>query len=271
MTLAIGFALITVCAADAATFTVSRTANAGAGSLRQAVADAAANAGDDTIVFAPSLDGQTITLASEIRVLTANGAMTISGLGGNLVGNNTGNAAAIFPVGNPNANNDRVGGAGATTSVPGVFPLANNGGNVPTMALSGNSLAVNNGVNANAVDPFTGSPLQFDARGTGFPRFIGNVDIGALESFNPTAAGVSLGGRVMVGKGGLTNAIVVLTDQNGTARTVKTTSFGYYRFDGVASGQTVIVTVVSKRFQFDPQIVSVGDNVTEPDVYTEPE
>lgn len=58
------FALATV--ASAATFTVTTAADSGAGSLRQALTDAAALPGADTINFAPELNGQTITLASEI-------------------------------------------------------------------------------------------------------------------------------------------------------------------------------------------------------------
>jgi hypothetical protein len=48
--------------AQAATFTVSTTADSGAGSLRQAITDANAAAGADTIVFAAGANG-TITVA----------------------------------------------------------------------------------------------------------------------------------------------------------------------------------------------------------------
>ncbi|MBD2072292.1 hypothetical protein H6F93_33005 [Leptolyngbya sp. FACHB-671] len=68
-----------------AVLTVSSTANDGAGSLRQAIANAKAG---DTIKFAPNLAGQTITLRSQLEVspgknLTIDGAdaagLTISG------------------------------------------------------------------------------------------------------------------------------------------------------------------------------------------------
>ena len=45
-------------------FLVTNTADSGAGSLRQALADAANNPGGDTIFFDPALSGQTITLTS---------------------------------------------------------------------------------------------------------------------------------------------------------------------------------------------------------------
>jgi len=59
-----------------ATFTVSNTLDSGLGSLRQAIADAAASAGPDTISFDPSLTAKTITLASN----DANGSFGPTGL-----------------------------------------------------------------------------------------------------------------------------------------------------------------------------------------------
>ena len=54
--------------AHAATFTVTTTSDSGAGSLREAIADAAlaANPGADTIGFDAALSGGTISLGSEI-------------------------------------------------------------------------------------------------------------------------------------------------------------------------------------------------------------
>ena len=82
----------------------------------------------------------------------------------------------------------------------------------------------------------------------------------------PTAAGVSIGGRVLTANGergrGLSNAIVYLTKANGETVTRRTSSFGNYRFDDIEAGQTVTVTVVSKRHQFSPQILNVTEEVT---------
>jgi hypothetical protein len=65
--------------AQAANFVVTNTNDAGAGSLRQAIVDANANAGEDTIDFAPSLSGQTITLASQLPTITDTAGLTIDG------------------------------------------------------------------------------------------------------------------------------------------------------------------------------------------------
>jgi hypothetical protein len=57
--------------ASAATFTVVNTNDSGAGSLRQAILDANANAGQDTIGFnIPGSGVQTITLASNLPTIT---------------------------------------------------------------------------------------------------------------------------------------------------------------------------------------------------------
>ncbi|MDB6173339.1 MAG: hypothetical protein JWL59_2650 [Chthoniobacteraceae bacterium] len=69
MKLSLAVALLCfVRAASAATYTVTNNADSGAGSLRQTLADAADQAGADTLMFVPGMSGQTMTLASEIIV-----------------------------------------------------------------------------------------------------------------------------------------------------------------------------------------------------------
>jgi len=71
-----------------ALFTVSSAADTGPGSLRQAVADAAAFPGADSVAFAPGLFGQTIRLASELAVSDADG-VTVRGSPGILISGDT--------------------------------------------------------------------------------------------------------------------------------------------------------------------------------------
>ncbi len=93
----------------------------------------------------------------------------------------------------------------------------------------------------------------------------------AIAQVAPVAANVSIVGRVLVGKDvGLRNAFVTLTDAAGNVRTVRTSAFGYYRFDDIEVGQTVILSVVSKRFQFATQVVSVSEDLTELNFTAEP-
>jgi len=90
-----------------------------------------------------------------------------------------------------------------------------------------------------------------------------NVHGGFWQSdFAPTAAMVSISGRVHTVDGaGLRNAVVTLVDASGVTRNARTSSFGYYRFDDIEAGQTVILNVRSKLYQFAPQVVSVTDNI----------
>ena len=84
---------------------------------------------------------------------------------------------------------------------------------------------------------------------------------------SPTAAGVSISGRVLTPDGsGLRNAIVYLTDRTGSTRMTLTGSFGYYRFDEIEAGQTVILSVHSKQFHFTPQLVNLTDNSADIDI-----
>lgn len=82
-------------------------------------------------------------------------------------------------------------------------------------------------------------------------------------SLAPTAAGANISGRVIAADGrGVRNASVVLVDQSGTTKYARTGSFGYYHFQDIASGQTVVISVNSKRFQFLTQFVLLNDNLT---------
>ncbi len=82
----------------------------------------------------------------------------------------------------------------------------------------------------------------------------------------PSAANVSLQGRTMLQAGnGIRNVRVTLTEQDGTQHYATTGSFGYFRFDDLRSGQTVIVSVAAKRYTFSQpdRVVSLQDNLTD--------
>ena len=82
----------------------------------------------------------------------------------------------------------------------------------------------------------------------------------------PTAANVSVSGRVLTANGnGIRNAIVVLTNAQGESRSARTGSFGYYRFSDVQAGETYVISVNSKQFQFSPRTINVSDELTDVD------
>ncbi|MBK7392038.1 MAG: hypothetical protein IPI64_01915 [Chloracidobacterium sp.] len=85
-----------------------------------------------------------------------------------------------------------------------------------------------------------------------------------FASSGPTAADVSISGRVTTAEGrGIRNAVMTLTDLNGNPRNVIAGVNGYYRFDAVETGQTYVLSIRSRRFQFDnpTRVISVVDNI----------
>ena len=148
---------------------------------------------------------------------------------------------------------------------PSLLPLALNGGTVPTHSPRGDSLVIDKGNSFGSTTDARGLLRPVDLPGFANAAGGDGADIGAYEfQFAPTSANVSISGRVLTASGaGLTNAIVYLTDSNGTTRTVKTGSFGNYLFEELTSGETYTISIVSRRYQFAPRIVNVNASVTD--------
>lgn len=95
------------------------------------------------------------------------------------------------------------------------------------------------------------------ANAAGADEWVGIDDIN-IGCFAPLAANASVSGRVMSPTGqAVSGAIVTMTDEYGITRRVRTSSFGYYKFDYIQVGGIVLLNVASKRYNFEPQIVSV--------------
>lgn len=144
---------------------------------------------------------------------------------------------------------------------PRLEPLANNGGSTQTHSLMLNSPALDKGFSFD---------LNTDQRALARPVDLGNfpnasdgADIGAFEMQLPTAASVAISGRVVNNNRGIAKAMVWLTNQNGVTRTALTNSFGYYRFEDVAAGQSYTFNVFSKRFAFSPQVVTINEEMND--------
>ncbi|MBS1795541.1 MAG: CSLREA domain-containing protein [Acidobacteria bacterium] len=111
--------------------------------------------------------------------------------------------------------------------------------------------------------PTAGGTYTFTVRATDADGAAG-VRQYTVQILVPTAANVSVSGRITAtGGNGIGGARVTLTDSHGNSRTVSTGTFGNYLFDDVAVGETYVVTVVSKRHSFAPQVIAVADAVTE--------
>ena len=77
-----------------------------------------------------------------------------------------------------------------------------------------------------------------------------------------TASSSAVSGRVLTPDSrGLRNATVSITDSNGVVRTATTSSFGFYSFDNVATGQQYTVRVQSRLYRFAARTLTINDNV----------
>ncbi|HEX8567524.1 MAG TPA: carboxypeptidase-like regulatory domain-containing protein [Pyrinomonadaceae bacterium] len=160
---------------------------------------------------------------------------------------------------------DIAGGVSPTSSFnliggdPKLGSLADNGGPTQTHALLPGSPAIDAGINSGAATDQRGFARRVDLPST--PNAAGGdgTDIGAYElQSSPTAASVTISGRVITSNGrGLFNALVALTNENGETRYARTSINGRYRFNDVAAGSSAVITIVSKRYSFAPQVLMV--------------
>jgi hypothetical protein len=112
-----------------------------------------------------------------------------------------------------------------------------------------------------------GAPNPVTLASAGAPNMAMHI---VLVGSGPTAAGVSISGRVLTsGGGGLTNATVALTDSTGQTRTTRTSSFGYYLFDDLSAGQSYVITVNSKRYSYASHLVTANGVISGEDFVPE--
>lgn len=149
-------------------------------------------------------------------------------------GGGSGSGSVIIGVGGG-------GGGGGYGGGNGGDPAVGGGGGSSFVATTGSAITRTNGTN-----------------GGGTARN-GSVSVVALA---PTAAAVSVGGRVLTMSGrGILNVRLSLTDSSGQVRTTVSTSFGYYRFDDVQVGETYILSATGKHYTFSQpvQVLNIND------------
>ena len=87
-----------------------------------------------------------------------------------------------------------------------------------------------------------------------------------IEFMAGTASDAVVSGRVMTPDGlGLRGARITMIDSRGIAKTVTTSSLGYYQFDEVKTGETYVLGVMSRRYRFASRALTVDDSLTEVD------
>jgi len=100
------------------------------------------------------------------------------------------------------------------------------------------------------------------------------VDAVSVQSpFSPTAANVSVGGRVSTDEGaGISRVSVTLTNSAGVSRSATTNTFGYYSFTNVPAGETYILSVNNKKYLFadSPRVVNVQNDLADIDFRASP-
>jgi hypothetical protein len=113
-----------------------------------------------------------------------------------------------------------------------------------------------------------GTPVSvlddFDGDIRSLVGFAGGIpDIGADEALAPTAATATVRGRLLTPTGrGLMNAYVDLTNTNtGEVKRVRSTSLGYFNFQDLPTGNFYIISVQSKRYQFNTQSFTLEENL----------
>jgi Carboxypeptidase regulatory-like domain len=115
-----------------------------------------------------------------------------------------------------------------------------------------------------------GTPVSvlddFDGDIRSLVGFAGGIpDIGADEALvlAPTASTASVRGRLLTPTGrGLMNAYVDLTNTNtGEVKRVRSTSLGYFNFQDLPVGNFYVISVQSKRYQFNTQSFTLEENL----------
>lgn len=150
-----------------------------------------------------------------------------------------------------------------------IFALFLASGSVCVFAQSGGNYDLSHSVIAGGGEKSAGAAYQ--VAGTIAQAVAGTVSTGTSTTTNtqysvrggfwafgqlaPTAAAVSLSGRVFSGKGaGIIRRVrIVLTDGSGLERSTQTNGFGYYRFDDLEVGKLYIVRAQSLNFAFTPE------------------
>ncbi len=149
---------------------------------------------------------------------------------------------------------------------PMLNPLAANGGFGMTFLPMIGSPAINAGQNC-VVDLTcaTSNPpsaVTTDQRGVTRPQGM-TVDIGAVEVLQ-MAANATVRGRLITTSGqGVFNSVVTISDAMGVVQTDLSSSFGYFTFTGIPTGQMYTINVSSKRYSFDPRQIAVNGDITD--------
>ncbi len=252
----------------------------------------------------PTISGA-ISLASlsvaSGRTLTVNNSLTVTGTltnsgtinGTGTIINNFSNAGTVAPglspgiltitgtYANPGTLNIEIGGTGGAGVNPNghdqllVSGAATLGGTLNVTLTNGFTPAAGNSFvildAASSTGTFATTNLPNIAPNTWNVAYNNAAGTVTLTVMAPTAANVGVSGRVLNQDGrGVSGARVTLTDSGGNVVYAMTSSFGYFRFVNVAAGQTYVIAVTAKQYQFTPRVINVADELTGVDFIADP-
>lgn len=85
----------------------------------------------------------------------------------------------------------------------------------------------------------------------------------AADFLAPTAALVSISGRVYSFDSRPAPRVrITVTGPDGSVRSTNSSSFGYYRIDGLEAGTAYVLAAGTKQMQFVPQVVTLNETVS---------
>ncbi|HQU85396.1 MAG TPA: carboxypeptidase-like regulatory domain-containing protein [Pyrinomonadaceae bacterium] len=127
-------------------------------------------------------------------------------------------------------------------------------------------------IGSNALGQTAPSYISAVACGAANPTNVANVGapnmhslIGLTGNSVATAADSSISGKASTAEGnGIRGALVTLTLPNGETRSTITGAFGNYRFDALETGQTYILSINAKRYNFanPTRIITLNQELT---------
>jgi len=223
------------------------------------VISASGSPGTDVTVFV-EMDAQGNEVATQYSVFFDPAALTISGSSGS-------NPDVTLGAGAPSATTLTVNATQIASGRLGIVENFNGGGQGAIPAGTKRIANVRFHIQPNAVLGTTAvifgdapvSRVTSDENGIGLNATYdqtGMVTVG-------NAAPVTVSGRVTTPDGrSVRNATVTITDQNNVAQSATTSSFGFYSFTNVTSGQTYTLRAFSRLFRFQPRTVMVNGDLT---------
>jgi len=172
----------------------------------------------------------------------------------------SGNNNAVSPV----ALQYRVGSSGLFTNLPdGYIADATDGPNIGGRVTTKSVVLPSNASNQPQVQVRILTTNAANSSGSSTPDEWVGVNNVVVSSLGPTVADISITGRVFGTYGRPeSQATVTLTDMKGGIRYTRTNTFGYYRFVGVQAGDGCVLSVHSRRFQYEPVFITLLDDMS---------